>query len=198
MTLSYNIYLLKPFHPSGQPLFSSRASSPPLQQREPLLMNASHPPIQYSHFQSLWTTSSGRTYAGGQTPFFTVHKGRWNTSRNKGKIKGCLPPLLLHHLLQARAPQCGGVFACLKVRVRIVGSSSGPCSCAGDPSWSGWAGWARWSGATPQREAPQCRRWTLAKTQQRLDYLPIFVTHGDALTGAICMHVWTHLSEWLG
>lgn len=87
-------------------------------------------------------------------------------SRGK-KIKGCLPPLLLlhHHLLlQARAPLHWGVFVCLKVCVRIVGGSSGPCFCAGDPSWSGWVGWAQWSDATPQTEAPQCRRWTLRKT----------------------------------
>lgn len=194
MTLSYNIYLLRPIDPSCQPLSYSfvflQGFSPPLQQREPLLMNASHPPIQYSHFQSLWTTSSGRTYAGGQTLFFTVHKGRWNTSR---KIKGCLPPLLLHHLLQAQAPRRGGVFECLKVRVRIVGGSSGPCSCADDPSWSGWAGWARWSGATPQREAPQCRRWTLAKHNKGW-----IISQSSWRINWCYMHVWTHLSEWLG
>ncbi len=89
--------------------------------------------------------------------------------RYKRKIKGCLHPplLLLQHPRQAHSPRREDVYVCLKVCVRTVGGSSGPCSCSGDLSWSGWAGWARWSGATPRTEAPQCRRWTLRETWHR-------------------------------
>lgn len=151
-------------------LLSCRASV--LQSSRGSRRSWNRPSFQHSHFRA----SNGRKHAGKKTrrqikALLQHSQGRWNTSRNKGKVTGCHPPLL-HHLLQAQAPWPLGVTACLKVRVHVVGGSSGPCSCACDPSWSGSAGWARWSGATPQREARQCKRWTLGNHNKGLDYLP--------------------------
>lgn len=150
-------------------LYSSGASALRSSRGRHFSWNASQTPNQCSHFQSLWTTSSGRKCAGDQmrkwinTPLLCLQR-KMKHLRNKWKIKGCLPLLLLYHHLQVPDLQCGVVSVILKVWVRTVGSSSGPYSCAGDPSWSGWANWALWSDATPQTEAPQCRRWTLRKT----------------------------------
>ena len=71
--------------------------------------------------------------AGSSPPFTKEDK----TEDTRRKITGCLPPLLLLHLLRAQARQRGSASLCLKVCVRIAGGSSGPCSCAGGPSWSG-------------------------------------------------------------
>lgn len=68
---------------------------------------------------------------------------RASSEKDKWKIKGCPPHLLLQSFPQARALQLEGPFACLKECVRTVGGSIGPCSGAGDPSWSGLAGWAQ-------------------------------------------------------
>lgn len=64
-----------------------------------------------------------------------LRKERCNTPRNKRRIKGCFLPLRL--LPWDLARRRASALAHLRVCAHIAGSSSGPCSCAGGPSWSG-------------------------------------------------------------
>ena len=108
--------------------------------------------IRHFAFQSPW--GPART----KPPVYQSAK-----AEDKCKSKGCPPRLLLQRFPQARPPQPDFQFVRLKLCVRSAGGSSGPCSGTGEPSWCGWADWAQWSGATHQREAPRCGRWTLER-----------------------------------
>lgn len=117
---------------------------------------------RHSDLQSLW----GQTRI--KPPVHQVAK-----EEDKWRIKGCPPRLLLQWGV------CG------------AGGSSGPCSGAGDPSWSGWADWAPWNGATHQREAPRCRRWTLERHNRSW-----IISYSASSGTQECLQ--THPSEWLG
>lgn len=131
-------------------LFIPKCYAAPLQQRETFITGSG----SSSYCRCSWQATHGRTQAGGNTRRWTellssIWKGN-ETAPEARLVRVC------HHLrlLQALTPRP----ACQRECVHTGGGSNVPCSCAGGPSCSGWADWPLWSGATLQKEAPQCKR----------------------------------------